>query len=130
MKKVDDSFVANDLVEDPRLHEGVDEAGALGEGAFAAGQLLQNFLVVSDRALHVQARAVGQILAGVGLQQVHAHLQDGLEELPDVGIARTSWNRGVRQVAEDVVKLLVGSLAKNSRKLKLVYVIKANWNEA
>ncbi len=82
--------MSDDLIKDPRLHEGVDEARALGEGAFAAGQLLQNFLVVRDRALHVQARAMGQVLAGVGLQQVHSHLQDGLEELPDIGIARTS----------------------------------------
>jgi len=83
------SFISNDLVENPRLHERVDKAGALGEGAFAAGQLLQNFLVVVDRALYVQPRAVGQVLAGVGFHQAHPHLQDGLEELPDVSVART-----------------------------------------
>ena len=32
-------FVSNDLVEDPGLHEGVDEAGALSEGTFSGGDL-------------------------------------------------------------------------------------------
>ena len=62
-----DLFVSNDLVEDPGLHEGVDEAGGLGEGALSGCDFLQNFFVIVDRVHHVLAGAVGQVPAGVGL---------------------------------------------------------------
>ena len=111
------SFAFGDLVKDPGLHERVDEAGALSERALAIGQLGQDLLVADQGFGHVESGAVGHVLSGGGLQQVDSHLQDGLEELPNVGVTRPGGDGGVGQVSEDVVEFLVGGLVNGERNL-------------
>ena len=94
----------------PGLLETRDEVEALAELALAPGELLEDLLVGLEGLRHVLAVAVGEVAPRVGLDEGHAHLEDHLEELPDGVVAGRRRDGRVREVAEDVVELLVRGL--------------------
>ena len=100
-----------DLVVHPRFHERGHETLAPGELALAARQRGYHILVGGVRLGHVLAVAVREVATGHRLKAVHAHRDDGAEEVPNVVVPGGRGDGSVGEVAKDVIKLLPLRLA-------------------